>query len=228
MSDDAIVGFLVAVAVMFIGPPLTTYLSGKRGQMFSLALGIIIFLMAWEWQRISPHISTELHASLLTLASNAYVWLALLGIAWIYFAVGNLLQMRRPFRDIIWPAPQPPLPESFQPDASLLAKSLTRDPAFGKFKAQILYTNNDKCTRLAKELAEILKDANWELTSPPTLVSPEVQLPKGVSLRSSRSGAASNARMYLRNALTEIGLQPDSEERAELRMYDYCFVYFVE
>jgi hypothetical protein len=230
MSDDSIVAFLLAICLMFAGIGLTPLLVGKRGTAFSIALSILFLIAAWEWPTIKTHVRPELHGSLSAAASNAYVWLALLAVTWTYLAVTNLFQ--RPRRRTLEPyrePPKPPIPESFQADAGHLTKALMRDPKWvPKYKTQILYGSGDKCARLAKEFSEILKDANWEEASPPTLIGSDVKIPKGVSLRSSRSDPAAGARSRIRMALSEIGIDADSEELPELRRYDYCFVYFVE
>jgi len=230
MSDDAIVGFLLGVALMFLGIGITPFLARKRGPLFSVFVGIFFVAAAWEWPTVKTHIAPELHASLLALASNAYVWLALLGFTWTYLAITNLIQKpRRRAVDQYQDPSKPPLPESFQDDAKRLTTTLMRNPEWeAKHRVQILHGNSDKCARLAREFGQILKNANWEEVSPPTLIGTEVKIPKGVSLRSSRSAPAANARAQLRSAFSEIGIDADSEELPELRVYDYCFVYFVE
>ena len=245
MSDDSIVTLILGVAVMFLGTGITPLLAGKRGQRFSIVLGICFLAAAWGWPTIKTHIGPELHASLLAAASNAYVWLALLGFTWVYLAVSNLIQeliLAKPSlekkisaspspiavherRDT--PPPKAPLPESFQPDAELLTKRLNRDPEWSKFRVQILFGNSEKCARLGREFSQILKNAHWEEASPPTLISPDTKMPKGVSLRSSH-GDPSSAAAKLWLAFREVGIDVDSQELPELRTYDHCFLYFVE
>ncbi len=229
MSDDSIFGLIIGIAIMFFGIGITPLLVGRRGQLASVILGVLALIAALEWPTIKTHIGPELHASLSAAASNAYVWLALLGVTWSYFAASNLIQMpRRRAREPYQEPLKPPLPESFQADAARLTTSLMRNPKSDKYKTQILHGNSDKCARLAREFSQILKNANWEEASPPTLIGTELNISKGVSLRSSRSYPASGARSQLRNTFSEIGIDADSEELPELRIYDYCFVYFVE
>jgi hypothetical protein len=230
MSDDSIVAFLLAACLMFVGIGVTPLLVGKRGMMFSIVLGVLFLIAGLAWSTIKTHVGPELHGSLSAAASNAYVWLALLGVTWAYFAAINLTQMpRRRAREPYQEPPKPPLPDSFQVDAKRLTTTLMRNPEWeAKHRVQILHGNSDKCARLAREFGQILKDANWEEVSPPTLIGTEMKIPKGVSLRSSRSAPAANARSQLRNAFSEIGIDADSEDNPELRVYDYCFMYFVE
>jgi hypothetical protein len=204
MSDDSIVGFFIGIALMFLGIGITPLLARKRGPLFSIFLGIFFVAAAWEWPTLKTHIGSELHASLLALASNAYVWLALLGFTWTYLAVSNLTQkpQRRALAQYEEP-PKPPLPESLKVDAERLTNSLRRDPKWlPKYKVQILYGSGNKSAGLAREFSEIVKAANWEEAGPPTLISPDTKVPKGVSVRSSLSNPSSNARSSLRNALS--------------------------
>jgi hypothetical protein len=234
MSDDSIVAFLLAVCLMFFGIGVTPLFVGKRGRILSIVLCFPFLIAALDWSNIKAHVGPDLHGSLSAAASNAYIWLALLGATWVYFAASNLIQMPRrkgTYQEPRGPHPEPPkppLPDSLQADFGHLTKTLLREPTWEKYKAQILYSNNDKCARLAKEFSQVLKDANWEEVSPPTLIGPDVNLPKGVSVRSSRSQPSANARTRVLMALNEIGIDPDWKELPELRSYDYCFVYFVE
>jgi len=223
MSDDAIVGLLVGLALMFLGPIVTLLLVGRRSQIVSSIIALGLLACAWQWPTLKTHIAgTALHDSLASAASNAYVWLGMLAVTWLYLSVGNLVaprgvpqKQRREAR---------PLPESLSRDRERLIKRLSGQG----YKAQILYGATEKAARIAKELDEIMTAAGWQQPSPPTQVAPAAKIGRGVTIRSSFSDSGSDSLTRLANALNEVGIDSDDQRTADLREYDYCFVYVVE
>jgi hypothetical protein len=192
MSENALV---LAVAMMFIGPALNPILGAKGLRVVSFCIGILL-IVAYEWADLKGHIDPQFRSTLSSAASNAYVWLGMLGLTWSYLALSNLLVMRRPadIRISRLTRPVRSLPDSLQQDTDHLLATLKREPHLDKRRAQILHNGNDKCVRLAKEFSDILIASNWEQPSPPTIIVPNVTVPKGLFIRASRSDLASLSR----------------------------------
>jgi hypothetical protein len=224
MSDDSIFGLIIGIAIMFFGLGITPFLAGRRGQLASIILGVLALSLALGWSTIKTHIGPELHLSLSAAASNAYVWLGMLAITWAYLAFASLSRPRNTKRFVPYIEPDRILPESLQSDADVLVKKLGKRG----LRAQILYANGEKSVRLANELSEIFNRAEVAQPGPPMQIAPEVQMKKGITVRSSHTDPSDNSGTVINLALMEIGIDAYRENDASLRRFDHCFVYIVQ
>jgi hypothetical protein len=231
---DPVVAFLLAVALMFAGIAITPILGGKRGQAAATLFAIFFVIFALNWSSLKDGISASFHASLVSAASNAYVWLAMLGFVWIYLASYSLIGKPR----IANPTPmgllleeaesKGSLPDPISPeDREHLISAITPTSTI-EYKAQILYGPTEECALWAKNLGEILLEAKWKLVSPPAPFAMGIKVPRGISMRASLGGVSYYSRVTIKTALSEIGIASEKEDTAELRRYDYCIIYVNE
>jgi hypothetical protein len=231
MVPELLLGF----AVMFLGITVTNMLGpiGRIGTWLCLIFGIVLVVAAFQWQHIDPYLTETTRRSLSTIASNGYVWLGMVSVTWLYLAANNLmLQYRSGRREQSSEVGAQPrirqVPNLFTPeDYTHLIKNLTVVAKIS-VKAQIYYSENLKCERLAKQFSEALSKADWTQPMAPTPCTDVAGLEKGVTVRSSWTDPSSFAGNTAYLALQRTGVDVKNEHTSDLRALDYCLVYFVE
>jgi hypothetical protein len=234
MSDDLVVGFILGIALLFLGVGAAPMLTGRRGQFFSFVMFFGFAGLAWEWPNLQNHVAAPLNAFIVRVASNGYVWTGMIAVAWLYLAVDSLFapyrgtrpaRTRASFLYKLVTIAVPALPESLASDSEYLIKELASRR--GR-KVQIFYGPSDRCNRLANELSEILKTAGWVQVNAPMLIPQDDRARRGFSIRSGTTDPAFDAGLMLIVTLRKIGIGPWAWQSPDLRQFDHCFVYIAE
>jgi len=92
-------------------------------------------------------------------------------------------------------------------------------------RAQILHAADDASRRVATDVSEVLRRAQISEVMPPSLIAPEVDCPKGISVCSSPREPANLTANGLFTSLSEIGLPVHRKNDHDLASYPHCFIY---
>lgn len=78
---------------MFLGVALTNFTGslGRRGTIANTVVGFLFVLGAMTWSRVAPYLSNAFVNLFVGVSANGYVWLGLISVVWLYFAVRNLI-----------------------------------------------------------------------------------------------------------------------------------------